>query len=93
LSSGGVANTIVERNGSNDYVFASGAFHAKSDLVGITIPEYGNAPASPTADTEARIYVFDNKFIIQWNDGGTTRYKYLDLTGTGTTWTHSTTAP
>ena len=46
-----------------------------------------------TQDVEARIYVRANKLIIQWNDGGTNRYKYLDLTGTGVTWVHTTSAP
>jgi|TARA_B100000519_G_C14010201_1_gene328316 hypothetical protein len=50
-------------------------------------------PGTPTQDVEAKLYVRDNKLIVAWNDGGTTRYKYLDLTGTGATWTHTTTAP
>ena len=50
-------------------------------------------PSAPTADEEAKIYVKNNKLIIVWNDGGTVRYKYLDLTGTGVTWTHVTSAP
>lgn len=39
------------------------------------------------------LYFKDNKLIIKWLDGLTTRYKYLDLSGTGVTWAHSTTAP
>ena len=50
-------------------------------------------PSVPTQDEEAKVYVKDNKLIVVWNDGGTTRYKYLDLTGTGVTWTHTTSAP
>ena len=50
-------------------------------------------PDNPTQDEEAKIYVKANKLIIAWNDGGTMRYKYLDLTGTGVTWTHTTSAP
>lgn len=55
------------------------------------------ATGTPTAfNNEANIYVKSNKLIIQYVDGawpGTTRYKYLDLTGTGATWTHTTTPP
>ena len=50
-------------------------------------------PNGPTQDVEAKIYVKNNKLIVMWDDGGTTRYKYLDLTGTGVTWTHTTSAP
>lgn len=50
-------------------------------------------PASPPPTDEANMYVRNNNFVIQFNDGGTVRYKYLDLTGTGVTWVHSTTAP
>ena len=39
------------------------------------------------------VYLKDSNFIIKYNDGGTTRYKYLDLSGTGATWIHSTTEP
>jgi hypothetical protein len=39
------------------------------------------------------IYVKGTNFIIKYDDGGTTRYKYLDLAGTGTTWAHSTSEP
>jgi len=31
--------------------------------------------------------------VIQYNDAGTIRYKYLNLVSTGVTWVHSTTAP
>ena len=39
------------------------------------------------------IYIVGSNFVIRYLDGGTTRYKYLDLSGTGVTWTHSTTEP
>ena len=50
-------------------------------------------PSDPSSSSEGRIYIKGGKLIVQYNDGGTTRYKSLDLTGTGVTWTHSTTAP
>lgn len=58
-----------------------------------TLDELSATPADPDEGAEARTYVKDDKFIIQFNDSGTVRYKYLDLTGTGVTWTHTTTAP
>lgn len=59
----------------------------------ISITEQTSTPASPFSGKETRMYMKDDKFIIQYNDGGTVRYKYLDLTGTGVTWTHTTSAP
>lgn len=59
----------------------------------ITLDELTVTPTDPDIGVEGKLYIKDNKFIIQFNDSGTVRYKYLDLTGTGVTWTHSTTAP
>lgn len=59
----------------------------------VLLVEQASAPSSPTSGTQARLYMKGDKLIIQYNDGGTTRYKYLDLTGTGVTWVHTTTAP
>lgn len=50
-------------------------------------------PANPTANTEARIYTRQHYLVIQYNDGGTIRYKSLPLSGTGIAWEHSTSAP
>lgn len=50
-------------------------------------------PPAPTEFWEVNFYLRNNKFVIQYDDLGTVRYKYLDLSGTGVTWTHSTTAP
>lgn len=50
-------------------------------------------PSTPSQSNEVSIYLKSNKLIFQYNDTGTTRYKYLDLTGTGVTWVHSTTPP
>jgi len=52
-----------------------------------------STPSSPANGTEFNLYYKSNKFIIQYNDGGTVRYKYLDLTGTGVTWVQTTTPP
>jgi len=50
-------------------------------------------PSNPAVSSEGKIYITNGKLVIQYNDAGTVRYKYLDLTGTGVTWQHSTTAP
>lgn len=50
-------------------------------------------PVQESTWSETNIYVKGGKLIFQYNDAGTVRYKYLDLTGTGVTWVHTTTAP
>ncbi len=50
-------------------------------------------PSNPAASSEVKVYLRNNKIIFMYNDAGTIRYKYLDLTGTGVTWVHTTTAP
>ena len=47
----------------------------------------------PANGTQAMIYVKGNKLIIKWNDGGTTRHKYLPLDGTSVTWAYSESEP
>jgi hypothetical protein len=66
---------------------------SKLDVNGAVTLEPAGTPSSPAQSNEARIYIRNNKFIIQFNDGGTVRYKYLGLTGTGVTWQHTTVAP
>ena len=55
--------------------------------------EASATPASPASGTQVNEYLRNGKLIYQYNDGGTVRYKYLDLTGTGVTWVHTTVAP
>ena len=55
-------------------------------------PRTINTPSAP-ANSISRIYQRGTKLIVQYGDSGTTRYKYLELSGTGATWTHTTTAP
>ena len=59
----------------------------------LKLPEQASTPANPASGTECHVYMKADKFILQYNEGGTIRYKYLDLTGTGVTWVHTTTAP
>ena len=50
-------------------------------------------PIDLVESAEVVTYHKDNKIIHAFDDAGTVRYKYLDMTGTGTAWVHSTTAP
>ena len=59
---------------------------------GTTLVAQTNTPSTP-ASGECVVYMKGSLYIIAYDDSGTVRYKYLDLSGTGTTWTHTTTAP
>lgn len=59
----------------------------------ISMTEQTVDPNAPAQDAELVQYMKDNKIIYQYDDAGTIRYKYLDLTGTGVTWVHTTVAP
>ncbi|MGE0605559.1 MAG: hypothetical protein AB7O62_00430 [Pirellulales bacterium] len=51
-----------------------------------------STPANP-ATSNFNVYVKSGTLAFQYNDAGTIRYLKIALTGTGTTWTHDTTAP
>lgn len=75
---------------STQLQFYGKSFQFDSD---VTLIELSTTPSNPTSGTQVRLYMKGDKIIIQYNDAGTVRYKYLDLTGTGVTWVHTTTAP
>jgi len=61
----------------------------------ITLGESSTTPDTPSVGDECRIYMKGDKLIVQFNDGGIIRYKYMDLTGSTDPeiWTNTTTAP
>ncbi len=59
----------------------------------LTLREQSSTPTNPAQDADGNVYIKDGKLVVQYDDGGTVRYKYLDLTGTAVTWVHTTTAP
>lgn len=63
------------------------------DKTSLTFTEQASTPATPADGTECRVYMRTDRIIFQYNDGGTVRWKYLTLSGTGTTWAHTTSAP
>ena len=87
VSSGGMDVTTLNSTYSYETVI-------NTTLAYFQIQNISSTPSlGLTASTRVHLYVKDGKFILRYNDAGTYRYKYLDLTGTGSTWTHSTTAP
>lgn len=85
----------------SEFVFGDGsggvaALVNGQGVMGIKTADMSPVPGTPTpppVSSNAKIYVRNGKLIVQYNDAGTVRYKWLDLTGTGVTWQHSTTAP
>lgn len=66
----------------------------KSGYGDLTMDETTGGPSSPTADSQARIFIRGDKLVIQWYETGSgLRYKYLPLSGTGVTWSYSATLP
>jgi len=59
----------------------------------LTLNDQASTPGDPSSDAEGNLYIKGGLLVAQYNDGGTVRYKYLDLTGTGVTWVHTTTPP
>jgi len=70
-----------------------GSVHISASSGTVTMDEDTVAPGAPTASNQCRIYMKADKLVIQYNQAGTVRYKYLTLSGTGVTWVHTTTAP
>lgn len=60
-------------------------------VIGLT--ESTATPTNPTASGACVLYMKADKLVVGYDDAGTMRYKYLDLTGTGVTWVHTTSAP
>lgn len=71
--------------------------NAAKTALGIDIST--TAPTVPGSNAAAAISVYSgsggtNKYLlITFNDGGTTRYRYMNLNSTTATWTHATTLP
>jgi hypothetical protein len=65
----------------------------RGDQSVMTLWPTSNTPPTPGTSFATRIYVKGNKLIVQFNDAGTVKYRYMDLTGAAATWTYTTIAP
>jgi hypothetical protein len=89
-NSGNTAAIGIVRNGSINFIALNAS---RIEMEGAaTLLNLATSPSLPSV-ISVNMYLRNNKFILQYNDSGTVRYKYLDLTGTGVTWVHTTTAP
>jgi hypothetical protein len=91
-SSGGQAVGFNLSDTSSSGLAPSGVFRS-GEQGNLALQERASTPTDPTSSSEAKIYLKADKLVLQFNDAGTVRYKYLDLTGTGVTWVHTTSAP
>lgn len=66
-----------------------------ADAATLRLQEKDTTPSAPTSGTEIKIYMKSDKLVVQYNDAGTVRYRYMELTGTTnpSTWVNTTTAP
>lgn len=80
------------------------AMRARSDRLEMDLPVYITdyiqfieqtvTPGTPTQDVASQLYMKGDKLIAAFNNGGTMRYFYLDLTATSNqSWIYSATAP
>jgi len=58
----------------------------------LALTETANAPTNPSSSNQVLMYLKADTLVFSFNDAGTMRYLSIPLTGTGTTWTHSTSA-
>jgi hypothetical protein len=89
LYTGGEERLRVTAAGNVTLMQAGGV----ADAATLLLQEKDTTPSSPTLGGEVKIYFKTDKIVFQYNDASTIRYKYLDLTGTGVTWVHTTSAP
>jgi hypothetical protein len=64
-----------------------------ADSAVIKFEEKDTTPSNPTINVEAKCYEKDDKFVWQFNNGGTVRYFYIDLTATAAQQVQHTTTP
>ena len=75
-------------SGKKYALFAGDEFDIDGTLY---LKQRGSAPA--IADAEIHVYTRNDKFIVAYRSGATTKYRYMDLTSTNANWTYTTTAP
>lgn len=62
------------------------------DAGSIHLAEVTTAPTNPASSAGILMYHKADTLVFSFNDAGTMRYLSIAMTGTGTTWTHSTVA-
>lgn len=86
-------NLSVDGGVISDLGVSIGSVTSTAEVGVLLLGEKIATPTAPTNGTECKVYMKEDKLIIQYKDGATLRYKYPDLTGTGVTWVHTTSAP
>jgi hypothetical protein len=90
----GAARKDMVVDGATVALYSGGSERIKLQADGTMRFTAVTASTVPTNAASAMgYYQTGTKFVLWYNDAGTVRYKYLDMTGTGVTWVHTTTAP
>lgn len=77
------------------YLYSSGDITCNAKVLFNAYAEFDDESAHP-ADAPygtVQFYVKGGLLIARFDDGGTIRYKYLNMAGTGVAWVHTTSAP
>lgn len=72
----------------------SGVYTLTATLLNATDIKMSYSTVRSISSGQCRTYMTDNhKYVIAYNDNGTMKYRYLDMTSTNATWTYTTTTP
>lgn len=83
--------TVITPYEISDDIWQSGGFRL---LAHLTWKEMTTTPSNPQAGQEVRMYMKADKLVVQYYDGITTKYFYLDLTATtNQQWIYTLTPP
>jgi hypothetical protein len=101
-SQSAVIMNVVNNAGSELFsINSAGSIRAQHALLLLAVngegyvryTEQTSAVTAGTAGSTCQTYMKGDKFVIQYDHGGTVKYRYLDLTSTDATWTYTTSAP
>lgn len=85
---------VLKKNNNSKWVEISRSTGDASSYESTALlAEQAGTPDTPADGSQVRTYMKGDKFIIQYNHGGTVKYRYIDLTSTDATWTYTTSAP
>jgi hypothetical protein len=94
-SSPGLLELRVTPDGDTNPTVALSLDNAGTTIIekSVVLTEQASAPPALTSGNQCRTYMRGDKYIIQYNQSGTVKYRYLDLTSTDATWVYTTVAP
>jgi hypothetical protein len=85
---------VLDGNGDPDTIIRDIALARLEDVLKFVTIAAGPT-GTPVSSSEAQIYLKGTKLVVRFNDGGTIRYRYMELSGATnpSIWTNSTSEP